>query len=226
MRYQRHKLSGRSIKARFLAMLLMLIMLTAAVSLRIRPILKNLSEVQAAYISNQAIDQAAAEVLARDDISYDDFISLNLLEDGTVASMTSNIQSMNNFKTEIAAAVQEKLGEYQYRTVSIPIGTLTGIDLLSGRGPGLDIKIKLYSTVSAELESEFEGAGINQTRHRIICKVTVEISAILSWCSSYTTVEGSFAVSETILLGNVPDSYTSVDTTEDVYDDINNFLGD
>ena len=86
------------------------------------------------------------------------------------------------------------------------------------------MKIELYGSVNAELKSSFEDAGINQTRHRIICNVKVGVSAIIPGCSSYTEVENSFTVSETVLLGEVPDSFTQVNTTEDLYDDINNFI--
>ena len=115
----------------------------------------------------------------------------------------------------------------QFNKVEIcPIGTLTGIDLLSGRGVNVRMKIQLYGNVSANLRSNFEGAGINQTRHQIICDVKVGVSAILPGCSSYTEVQNSFTVSETVLLGRVPDSFTNVDTSGEVYDDINNFIDD
>ena len=184
-----------------------------------------MTAVQAAYIANIAIDSAASEVLGEEDISYSDLVRLHTLSDGTVSSMTANIKEMNRFKTDISRVIQQKLLEYREREISIPIGTLTGIDLLSGRGAAIRMKIQLYGNVSANLRSKFDSAGINQTRHQIICDVKVGVSAILPGCSSYTEVENSFTVSETVLLGNVPDSFTSVDVSEDLYDDINNFLG-
>lgn len=226
MRYQKHKIEKSKIKARVRLVLVIILALFVAICIRVRPMLKEMTAVQAAYISNKAIDEAAAEVLARNDIEYEDLISLNLLEDGTVSSMTSDIREMNKFKTEISKAIQEKILEYRDREVSIPIGTLTGIDLFAGRGPRIRMKIELYGNVLANLESKFDDAGINQTRHQIICNVNVSVSAIIPGCSSYTTVNNSFAVSETVLLGNVPDSYTNVNTVDDLYDDINNFLDD
>ncbi len=226
MRYQRHRVNKSSVRKKIKIALLVNFVLIIAICVRIRPILKEMTAVQAAYISSKAIDEAAAEVLARTDIQYDDLISLNLLEDGTVTSMTSDIQEMNKFKTELSKEIQKKILEYQEREVSIPLGTLTGIDLLSGRGPRIRMKIELYGNVLANLESRFDDAGINQTRHQIICNVNVGVSAIIPGCSSYTNVNNSFAVSETVLLGDVPNSYTNVNTVDDVYDDLNNFLED
>lgn len=225
MRYQKHQVNQIIVKRRIKIGICAALLLFVLINIRVRPLLKEMAAVQAAYITNIAVNEAAEEVLAREDISYDDFISLNRLDDGTVSSMTSDIREMNNFKTEISKEVQNKIMEYCEREVSIPIGTLTGIDLLSGRGPRVKMKIELYGNVNANLKSTFEDAGINQTRHQIICDVNVGVSAILPVCSSYTEVESSFTVSETVLLGDVPSSYTKVDTWENVYDDLNNYLG-
>ncbi len=226
MRYQKHKSNRKQSRKRVVALLTTVVIVFAGINYKINPILKKMTAVQAAYIANIAIDRAAAEVLAEEDISYSDLVSLHTLSDGTVSSMTANIREMNRFKTNISKAIQQKLLNYCEREISIPIGTLTGIDLFSGRGPSVRMKIQLYGNVSANLRSKFDGAGINQTRHQIICDVKVGVSAILPGCSSFTEVENTFTVSETVLLGRVPDSFTNVDTNDDLYDDINNFLDD
>lgn len=226
MRYQKHKFNRKQSRKRVVALLTTVVIVFAGINYKINPILKKMTAVQAAYIANIAIDRAAAEVLAEEDISYSDLVSLHTLSDGTVSSMTANIREMNRFKTNISKAIQQKLLNYCEREISIPIGTLTGIDLFSGRGPSVRMKIQLYGNVSANLRSKFDGAGINQTRHQIICDVKVGVSAILPGCSSFTEVENTFTVSETVLLGRVPDSFTNVDTNDDLYDDINNFLDD
>lgn len=226
MRYRKHITTKKNIRLRIVAVSVALFTAFVWINNRVNPILKTMTSVQAGYIANIAIDQAAAEVLAESDIMYDRLISLNTLSDGTVCSMTANIREMNKFKTNISKAIQDKILDYCEREISIPLGTLTGIDLFSGRGPSVRMKIQLYGNVTANLRSDFEGAGINQTRHRIICDVKVGISAVIPGCSSYTEVVNSFTVSETVLLGRVPESFTNVDTNDELYDDINNFIGD
>lgn len=226
MRYRKHITTKKNIRLRIAAVSVALFTAFVWINNRVNPILKTMTSVQAGYIANIAIDQAAAEVLAESDIMYDRLISLNTLSDGTVCSMTANIREMNKFKTNISKAIQDKILDYCEREISIPLGTLTGIDLFSGRGPSVRMKIQLYGNVTANLRSDFEGAGINQTRHRIICDVKVGISAVIPGCSSYTEVVNSFTVSETVLLGRVPESFTNVDTNDELYDDINNFIGD
>ncbi|MBQ4396768.1 MAG: sporulation protein YunB [Clostridia bacterium] len=224
MRYQRHRWNPHALQRRIFLGTISFFLIFAAINISVRPLLKRMTAVQAAYITNLAINEAAQEVLAREDIFYDRFVSLHRLDNGTISSMTTDIREMNKFKTALCREIQSKLGEHCDREVSVPLGTLTDIDLLSGRGPRIRMKIELYGSVNAELKSSFEDAGINQTRHRIICNVKVGVSAIIPGCSSYTEVENSFTVSETVLLGEVPDSFTQVNTTEDLYDDINNFI--
>lgn len=226
MRYQRHRVNGTAMKIRLKIGLCAAVIVFVAINVKVRPLLKKMTAVQAEYITNLAVNEAAEDVLAREDIDYQRFVSLHQLDDGTVSSMTTDIREMNKFKTALSKEIQNKLGEHCDREVSVPVGTLTGIDLLTGRGPRIRMKIELYGNVTASLKSSFEDAGINQTRHRIICDVNVGVSAILPVCSSYTDVYNSFTVSETVLLGDVPDSFTNVDTTKDLYDELNNFVMD
>ena len=226
MRYEKHRSGKKSLKRRCMAIIALFAIVFTLINYRVNPILKKMTTVQAAYIGNLSIDKAASEVLSENDISYSDLIKLNVLSDGTVSSMTADIREMNRFKTNISKAIQNQLLEYCEREIAVPIGTLTGIDLLSGRGPRIRMRIELYGNVTANLKSDFDSAGINQTRHRIICDVKVGVSAIIPGCSSYTEAENSFTVSETVLAGEVPESFTNVDTTDDLYDDINNFITD
>lgn len=224
MRFQKHRISRQSRLRRFRWSVLLIGLLFGMVNAAVRPRLKEMTAIQAAYISNHAVDLAAAEVLSRDSIAYEDFVTLHRLEDGSISAMTANIREMNRFKTDMAEEVQRQMQSFHEREVSVPLGTLTGIELFSGRGPRIRMRVELYGNVSAGFKSRFDSAGINQTRHQIICDVKVGVSAIIPGCSTYTEAENSFTVSETVLAGKVPDSFTNVDTSDELYDDINNFL--
>ena len=74
MRYQKHRTDRKNIRRRVMALLAAGIAVFAAVNYKVNPILKKMTAVQAAYIANFAIDRAAANVLAEEDISYSDLI--------------------------------------------------------------------------------------------------------------------------------------------------------
>ncbi|MBQ3103858.1 MAG: sporulation protein YunB, partial [Oscillospiraceae bacterium] len=92
--------------------------------------------------------------------------------------------------------------------LSIPVGTLTGSPLLAGRGPRLKVRMQTVGVAGSDIENEFTAAGINQTKHRIILTVEVRVSILLPGYTTYTTAGGSYEVAETVIVGQVPETYT------------------
>ena len=55
---------------------------------------------------------------------------------------------------------------------------MSGVTFLSGRGPDINLRLHQISAADSEILSEFTSAGINQTKHRLVLRVTIELSAI------------------------------------------------
>ena len=110
MRYQRHRWNPHALRRRIFLGTVSFFLIFAAINISVRPLLKRMTAVQAAYITNLAINEAAQEVLAREDIFYDRFVSLHRLDNGTISSMTTDIREMNKFKTALCREIQLKLG--------------------------------------------------------------------------------------------------------------------
>ena len=75
---------------------------------------------------------------------------------------------------------------------------------------------KLYSTVSqgkvsqkAALEeiNVFTSSGINQTLHQVMLNVQVECTLLIPGGTVDTVVEAQVCAAETLLVGQVPDTY-------------------
>ena len=82
-------------------------------------------------------------------------------------------------------------------------------------------------SVNASFASEFTSAGINQTRHRILINTSVYISVMLPTGSAGTEVISEAVIAETVIVGDVPDSYTNIEDNEsELLDKINNYAGD
>ena len=50
-------------------------------------------------------------------------------------------------------------------------------------------------------------AGINQTRHQILLDLDVEVSLLMPWLTVSSQVQTELLVSETVIVGHVPESY-------------------
>ena len=55
--------------------------------------------------------------------------------------------------------------------------------------------------------SEFKSGGINQTMHRIFINVKVSVNTNVGTLKTTETVETTVLLTETVLVGNVPDMH-------------------
>ena len=58
--------------------------------------------------------------------------------------------------------------------------------------------------IEARYSSEFESAGINQTRHKIYINVKTKIRIIIPLKSSDIEVSNEIPIAETIIVGKIP----------------------
>ncbi len=189
----------------FLLLLVVLAVgLLAAVDIRIRPMLKTYGVNQATTAATRAVNDAAQRVLNETGMGYDDLAVVTKDAEGKILSVSTNTANMNRLKSAVGDAVLEELQRQETQTVEIPLGSILGGGLLTGRGPKIRVKVPMNSTVETSFRNEFEGAGINQTRHEITLDVKITVYAMLPDENTAVEVETGFTAAETILVGEVP----------------------
>ena len=90
--------------------------------------------------------------------------------------------------------------------LGIPIGSFVLPELLSGRGPGIPVRILTIRNSDASFQSYFSAAGINQTIHQLIMSVSVDVSILVLGETQDVVVTSEVVVAETIIVGQVPDT--------------------
>ena len=90
--------------------------------------------------------------------------------------------------------------------LGIPIGSFVLPELLSGRGPGIPVRILTIRNSDASFQSYFSAAGINQTIHQLIMSVSVDVSILVLGETQDFVVTSEVVVAETIIVGQVPDT--------------------
>ncbi len=97
-------------------------------------------------------------------------------------------------------------------------GSFTGIKLLSGRGPGIKIRISSVGNVETDLRSEFTEQGINQTLHRIYLQVKCQVSILTPFKDITKDISNQVLIMENVIMGKVPDTYYNIEgmNTNDV----------
>ena len=193
--------------------LLMLLVIGAAVLLRTRinPLTKELAQAKISDAASNVINRAVNQQIQQGDIRYEDMVELQRDNSGAITALTTNMQEMNRLKTQLLELLDDDIYSIEDDEISIPMGNLTGIQLLSGRGPSIPVKIVAVSSSDATFRGEFTDAGINQTTHRIMMEVSLDLIVLLPSGTVTDRVSSQVCVAETVLLGPVPESYAYLD---------------
>lgn len=178
---------------------------------KIKPTVLAVSEVHARYIATQAINQVVYDQVKKENLKYEDLVSLKTDRNDRVTALQANILKMNEIKSDIALLIQEKINNIGTTQMKLPMGTILNIDILSSIGPTLPIKMIPIGSAETDFKSSFSSAGINQTRHVIYMEAISRIRVLLPVMSADATIRTSIPIAETIIIGDVPDQYIELD---------------
>lgn len=190
---------------KLLLILLIVVLVLFAMNQKLKPIMELISENEARVCATQTIQKTVSEELETGEITYNDLVDIQRDENGKILAISSNMILMNELKSSLLMKVQDKLGDYSHQSIGIPIGTLTGSELLHGWGPEIPLRVTLAGNVNADFESLFESAGINQTKHTISLNIHVELYTFILGVDGTIEVNTDIPVAETVIVGEVPD---------------------
>lgn len=202
----------RKLGLRLIAAALVLVGLVVLVDLRIRPIIEKTSSYQSRILATRIINQAVYDEVNSELFDYSKLVTVTFGNDGRVTSIESNMMNINKLKTLVTQNINEEIKGIEDHDLGISLGTISGIHLFYGKGPSIPFHVAPKGYVNTQLISEFSEAGINQTLHRILLEVSVDVSAIIPGYTTSVDVTTNFVVAETVIVGSIPDSYTHVIT--------------
>lgn len=211
---------------KFLIIVILIIsILSVAVYFRIRPILYLLAQSRAETIMLNAASQAMLEVIAEENITYNSVARISKAETGEILGIEIDINEINIIKNRISFKVSEIIDENEFYYVSVPCGTLMGVEALSGVGPRLRFPMQLTSTVIVNYRTNFQSEGINQTLHQILITMEMNCNIVMLGFTDGFSVKTTQIAAQTVIVGETPDSFTNVIETpaNDIADEIFNF---
>lgn len=212
-RYRRRKQKQR-------ARLLAILMAAAALGIiwrinaHFRPVLEQVAINTCQYQATMAIEQCIQQEMSRGEESYDTLVTLEKDDQQQVTAVLTDVAAMNRFKSQLVSTIYEEIRSLEDEELSIALGTLLQGDWLAQRGPRIPLRIIGLGVAKADFVSVFSSAGVNQTKHQILLEITVDLTVLFPGGNETTQVTSQFPLAETIVLGDVPDSYTYIDDTE------------
>lgn len=173
----------------------------------------SLAQAQARALAVQALNKTADEVVLSG-VTYDQLMAVTMDDSGQIRLIQANTPEMNLLATRASAAAQQKIASLEQQSLYVPLGSALGMTLFAGAGPLIEVRILPVGAVNAGFSTEFETAGINQTRHRISLTLTAQVELVIPTGAMQVEAVTQVAVAESIIVGQVPDSYVNIESTE------------
>lgn len=173
------------------------------------PIFDTLCKDKAKSIATIASNEEATNVMKEH--SYDELFTIERDQSGNITMIKSNVIPINEIISDIPNKIQEQINKKGKENIQIALGSFTGIKLLAGRGPGINIVISCTGNVETDLKSEFIAQGINQTLHRVYLQVKCEVTILTPFNNITSSITNQVLLVENVIVGNVPSTYYNLE---------------
>ena len=175
-----------------------------AADVRLRAQLYALAAARAFAVQESSLNSAVLDAL--DGKEYGELVHIVQNDAGQITSVQTDAVRLNVLKARVSAAAESALAD-STQEVRIPVGSLTGLDILSGCGPSLHIKVRMSGFAAAEIDSAFESAGVNQTLHRLTVTVRAHVTLSMPHNTQQKDLTYPICIAETVIVGTVPQFY-------------------
>lgn len=198
-----------------------IILLFAVIVVYIRfvvtPVVKTVAEEKVRALTVSTVNAAVTSVLEAEP-SFVDMVEYGHDANGDLNSIKINATRVNAVMQRSVQKTQNGLSDMISSGVNIPVGSVSGITFLSGKGPNLNVAVIPVGAVDARLRSEFSEIGINQTIHKIYLSLDSTIKIIIPGAGNTIKSSSEVLLVESVIIGKVPDTYLNATTMEDMMD--------
>ena len=125
---------------------------------QLKPIMNSMATARISNLINNAVAEAVIETIETGKYDYTDLISFEKDHEGKITALTSNMVQCNHLQIEVSENVMKKVGSVSSSELAIPLGSLTGIALLAGRGPNIFVKLLSVGSPTTTFENKFTDA--------------------------------------------------------------------
>ena len=207
----------------FIAVGVIAILALSAFDLYIKPTLARLLNYQCQLTAERIISNAVFGHVGDQLNGYKDIVSFTFDNNGRISALNTDQTKINSLKALINDSINSEIGNISGETVKISIGSLSGISYFYGMGKELEFHVEPKGKAETKLVSKFKSAGINQTIHSIVLEVSVALTPVIAGFSEEVKVDTNLIISQTVLIGEVPDSYSNIILDEEYYSELADF---
>lgn len=195
-----------------LILIVIIAVTTASITIRaITPIIDNLCVDEAKNIATKISNQEASKVMNK--YTYEDLITIIRDDSGNIKMLQINTKTVNELISDIPVNILAEYKKSENSNIYIRMGSILGIRIFSSLGPQIKIKISNVGNVETNLKSEFKSEGINQTLHRIYLDVSCQVTMLTPYNTIKEKIINQVLIAESVIVGEVPESYYNLNTS-------------
>ena len=166
-----------------------------------------LAHTQVKNSTSDLINDAIDRQIQSGNIEYDRIVYFEKDLDGRITALKTNMSEVNRLKTEILNLINDEILAMDTSHMGIPLGSIFLPEILSGMGPSIPLQVLSIRNSDASFRSYFTQAGINQTLQQLTMEVSVDVTVLVLGETASFTVSSQVVVAETIIVGQVPDTF-------------------
>ena len=191
-------------KAVFIAIILV-VMLSFIYFSSTKLVLKAGGEIFKSNISN--CSYYAIEKCIEDKVQINDVYKIQKDNNGKIVFIETDALLLNYIVKNLALDCYDYMNEYVEGGFDIPLGAFSGIKLLAGYGPKVNVKLTTALSVECKIVRTFSSAGINQTRQTLSVIIFTEITVFAPFYREYYDGNIEIVLFDNLIVGEVPSTY-------------------
>lgn len=206
--YTKKKKKSFEIKhARFILLILALCLIFNSIlyffNEKISPVILKVAEDKLKNEATTIIYETALDIYSKD-FNYKEIIIIEKDEEGNITLLRADTVRLNYLASKLILASNDKIEALENLNIKVPIGYASNNLAVKNVGPKIKINLQQLGNVTSDYESVFEGAGINQTIHKIYLNVSIKLRVAIPLNSKDIEIACRIPVSETIIVGKIP----------------------
>lgn len=176
------------------------------VDLRIRPVVRRWAEQRGVNIATRAINNAIQTIMVTG-IDSSQLVHFQNDQSGRIVGVSFEWGKINGIVSNLTNRIQSAINTTANEDIPVPLGQLTGIEILAGLGPRIPVRIIPVGAVDTIPRIEFLEKGINQTFYRIYLDVRTTVRIVVPLVEKDIQISSAVPIVEQWIVGDVPQVY-------------------
>ena len=149
----------------------------------------------------------AIEKCIQEDFAFSKVCDVQKDVNGNIVFIGTDTLLLNHIVKQLSLDCYEYLDKVIKNGVDLPLGTFSGIRLLSGVGPTVNTKLNTALSVECRILRTFSSAGINQTRQTLSANIYAEIYIFAPFYKQKYEGAIEIVLFDNLIVGKVPNTY-------------------